>query len=125
MPASIPRENALNKWLGSGLVLAMGVAAQVADAQEAAMPVELQQLDATVERVRQQFDVPGVAVAVVKDGKVVLERGWGLREIGRPEPVQADTLCIHGDQPNALIFADGIRKALEQAGIEVRTPPRG
>lgn len=92
MPASILTENALNKWLGSGLVLAMGMAAQVADAQEAAMPVELQQLDATVERVRQQFDVPGVAVAVVKDGKVVLERGWGLREIGRPEPVQADTL---------------------------------
>lgn len=82
----------MNKWLGSGLVLAMGVAVQVADAQERAMPGELQQLDATVERVRQQFDVPGVAVAVVKDGKVVLERGWGLREIGKPEPVQADTL---------------------------------
>lgn len=92
MPASIPRENALNKWLGSGLALAMGMAAQLADAQETAMPEELQQLDATVERVRRQFDVPGVAVAVVKDGKVVLERGWGLREIGRPEPVQADTL---------------------------------
>ena len=56
------------------------------------MPAQLQQLDGTVEKVRQQFDVPGVAVAVVKDGKVVLERGWGLREIGKPEPVQADTL---------------------------------
>ena len=82
----------MNKWFGGGLVLAMSVVAQVADAQEAAVPAELQQLDATVERVRQQFDVPGVAVAVVKDGKVVLERGWGLRELGKPEPVQADTL---------------------------------
>jgi len=81
----------LNSWLGSGLVLAMGVAAPMASAQEA-VPTELQQLDATVERVRQQFDVPGVAVAVVKDGKVLLERGWGLRELGKPEPVQADTL---------------------------------
>ena len=81
----------MNSWLGSGLVLAMGVVAPMASAQEA-VPTELQQLDATVERVRQQFDVPGVAVAVVKDGKVLLERGWGLRELGKPEPVQADTL---------------------------------
>ena len=36
--------------------------------------------------------------------------------------VQADTLCIHGDQPNALVFASGIRQALEDAGIEVRVP---
>ncbi len=82
----------MNKWFGGGLVLAMGVVAPMANAQEAAVPTQLQQLDATVERVRQQFDVPGVAVAVVKDGKVVLERGWGVRELGKPEPVQADTL---------------------------------
>ncbi len=81
----------MNKWLGSGLLLAMSVTVQ-ANAQEAGVPAELQQLDATVERVRQQFDVPGIAVAVVKDGKVLLERGWGVREIGKPEPVQADTL---------------------------------
>lgn len=87
----------MNKWVWGGLVLSAGVVTMAADAQEtnvkdAAVPAQLQQLDATVERVRQQFDVPGVAVAVVKDGKVVLERGWGLREQGKPEPVQADTL---------------------------------
>jgi len=58
----------------------------------AASPPPLQDLDATVERVRERFEVPGIAVAVVKDGKIVLERGWGVREQGRPEPVQADTL---------------------------------
>ncbi len=34
-------------------------------------------------------------------------------------PVQ--TLCIHGDNPNAVQIARAIRAALEQAGIEVRT----
>ncbi|MCW4453351.1 serine hydrolase [Flavobacterium sp. MXW15] len=77
----------MNKtWLGSALLLACAPLA----AAEA--PAGLQQLDATVERVREQFDVPGVAVAIVKDGEVVLERGWGVREIGKPDPVQADTL---------------------------------
>ncbi|OWT75694.1 MULTISPECIES: LamB/YcsF family protein [unclassified Achromobacter] len=44
---------------------------------------------------------------------------------GKDVPVQADTLCIHGDQPNAVIFATGIRAALEKAGIAVRTMPGG
>jgi 5-oxoprolinase (ATP-hydrolysing) subunit A len=34
--------------------------------------------------------------------------------------VRADTLCIHGDQPNALAFARRIRKELERAGVEVK-----
>jgi 5-oxoprolinase (ATP-hydrolysing) subunit A len=40
---------------------------------------------------------------------------------GKDVPVQADTLCIHGDQPNALVFASSIRAALEKAGIAVKT----
>jgi UPF0271 protein len=39
---------------------------------------------------------------------------------GNDVPVQADTLCIHGDQPNALVFAKRIRDELERSGIEVK-----
>jgi UPF0271 protein len=42
---------------------------------------------------------------------------------GKDVPVRADTLCIHGDQPNALKFANGIRTALAKAGIAVTTVP--
>jgi len=34
--------------------------------------------------------------------------------------LRADTLCIHGDQPNALAFARRIRTELERAGVEVK-----
>ncbi len=47
--------------------------------------------DAYVERVLRTFDVPGAAVAIVKDGRVVLARGYGVRALGRPDPVDADT----------------------------------
>jgi len=76
----------MKTWIGGAVLLACTTMAN------AATPQQLQDLDATVERVRTQFDVPGIAVAVVKDGQVVLERGWGVREQGKPEPVQADTL---------------------------------
>ena len=36
--------------------------------------------------------VPGLSVAVVHDGKVVYSKGFGVREIGKPEPVDADTV---------------------------------
>ena len=43
---------------------------------------------------------------------------------GKDVPVQADTLCIHGDQPGALAFVRRIRAELAAAGIEVRAPAR-
>ncbi|AGC47749.1 beta-lactamase [Myxococcus stipitatus DSM 14675] len=49
-------------------------------------------LDATVERAMKTFEVPGVALAVVKDGKVLLAKGYGVRKQGAATPVTADTL---------------------------------
>lgn len=34
--------------------------------------------------------------------------------------VQADTLCLHGDQPDAVEFAKAIRKALKEANIAIK-----
>ena len=49
-------------------------------------------LDAYVARAMREFGVPGMAVAVVKDGQVVLAKGYGVRRAGEPAPVDADTL---------------------------------
>ena len=37
-------------------------------------------------------DTPGAAVVVVHNGKVVLQKTWGVREAGKPEPVTPFTL---------------------------------
>lgn len=63
--------------------------AQVAGAQAASL--DPAQLSALVERVRDRFEVPGIAVAVVKDGQVLFEGGWGVREMGKADPVDAHT----------------------------------
>ena len=47
--------------------------------------------DAYVKRVMDTFTVPGLSVAIVKDGKVVLARGYGVRRMGQPAPVDAAT----------------------------------
>ncbi|MFI5174348.1 MAG: serine hydrolase [Terriglobia bacterium] len=52
----------------------------------------LQDLDSFVERTRKEFEAPGIAVAVIKDGQVLLARGYGVRRLGDPTPVDAQTL---------------------------------
>lgn len=45
-----------------------------------------------------------------------LVQAWGGKDIH----VRADTVCIHGDNPEAVIFARTVRQALEQAGVKIR-----
>src|SRR5262245_61871773 len=49
-------------------------------------------LDTHVARVLKEFEVPGIAVAIVKDGRVVLAKGYGVRKLGENTPVDEHTL---------------------------------
>jgi CubicO group peptidase (beta-lactamase class C family) len=52
-------------------------------------PVEI---DSLVERTLRTFDVPGIAVCVIKDGKVVHSKGYGVRSLDTKQPVDEHTL---------------------------------
>jgi CubicO group peptidase (beta-lactamase class C family) len=49
-------------------------------------------LDKYIEKVLQTFDVPGMSVAIVKDGKIMLAKGYGTKMIGTKDPVDGNTL---------------------------------
>ena len=57
-----------------------------------AQPLTSPQIDALVEKTLQTFDVPGIAVAVVKDGKVIHAKGYGLRSLNTKQKVDENTL---------------------------------
>src|SRR3990167_3481579 len=50
------------------------------------------QVDVLVERTLKTFDVPGIAVAIVKDGKIVHAKGYGVKSILTNQKVDANTL---------------------------------
>lgn len=50
------------------------------------------QVDELVEKTLKTFNVPGIAVAIVKDGKVILAKGYGVKSILTQEKVNANTL---------------------------------
>lgn len=51
-------------------------------------------LDKYIERGMKQWQIPGLAIAIVKDGKVLLQKGYGVRDINRKEKVDENTLFI-------------------------------
>lgn len=55
-------------------------------------PSELKGLEAYIEDGMRDWGIPGLSLSVVKDGEVVWARGFGVRRLGHPEPVDADTL---------------------------------
>lgn len=65
----------------------------------------LQDLDAYVQRTMHDWHVPGLSIVVVKDGKTVLARGYGVRERGKPGKVDADTLFDIGSNSKAFTVA--------------------
>jgi CubicO group peptidase (beta-lactamase class C family) len=62
-------------------------------------------LDAYVARALATFKVPGVSIAVVKDGKVILAKGYGVRRLGENTPVDAQTIFAIGSNTKAFTAA--------------------
>ncbi|NDK37544.1 class A beta-lactamase-related serine hydrolase [Pseudoxanthomonas gei] len=62
----------------------------------------LQQVAAFVEEMREEFEVPGVAIGIVQDGKVVMSQGFGVRELGKPDKVEGDTRFMIASNTKAL-----------------------
>ena len=52
------------------------------------------QLKEFVETSMKQLDVPGVSIALIDGGKIVYEGGFGVRELGKPERVDENTLFM-------------------------------
>lgn len=60
--------------------------------------------------------------AAVAQALMMVEQGRVRALSGAEVAVEAGTLCLHGDQPNAVRFARALRQTFAARGIEVRAP---
>lgn len=80
----------------SAVLLLVAVAIQLQAQQPSTAPSKLQGLDALAAQAMSDWRVPGVAIAVVQDGKVIYAKGYGVRDIDKKLPVTTDTLFAIG-----------------------------
>ncbi len=71
----------------------------------AAQQVDVAALDAYFAQAQRAWPVPGLSVAIVKDGRVVLEKGYGVRDVRGQEPVDEHTLYAIASNSKAFTAA--------------------
>ena len=88
------------------LLLGMGVVPSAAAAAPPPSPeAAVVRIDGIVERARREFEIPGVGLAVVKDGRVLLAKGYGVRTMGAAQPVDEGTLFAIASNTKAFTAA--------------------
>jgi CubicO group peptidase (beta-lactamase class C family) len=104
------------------LVYLLCVTLAVTPAAAQVIPVDTPaELDGFVAEVMDAFEVPGLALAIVRDGKVVLASGYGVRRIEHPDPVDAHTRF--GIASNTKAFtATALALLVEEGSLEWDAP---
>lgn len=98
MPRSLPTRISL-VLVTCALVVGIGASRAITQAPP------LADFDAYVAKGIKDWKIPGLAVAVVKDGKVVFAKGYGVRELGKPATVDTHTLFAIGSTTKAMTAA--------------------
>src|SRR5688572_22933351 len=80
-------------------------------------------IEKAIEEGRKDLGVPGVAVALVQDGKVVLRKGFGLRDLERNLPVTAETRFAIGSCSKAFTAMAAVISA-DEGKLTLDDPPR-
>jgi len=84
-------------------------------------PKSIPDIDAWVARAMATFQVPGIALAVVKDDRVVVAKGYGVRKLG--EPAKVDEKTLFGIASNTKAFtATALGLLVEEGTIEWDAP---
>lgn len=65
--------------------------------------------------------ITDVDEAVAQARRIVHERSVAVGD-GQAASVEAETLCLHGDGPHAVAFAQAVRRALEADGVRIAAP---
>lgn len=89
-----------NTILLSCLIMALA-SVQFAHAQDA----PLSGFDEYVHKAIRDWEVPGVAIAIVKDDKIVMAKGYGVKKLGDPAPVDERTVFAIGSSSKAFTAA--------------------
>lgn len=74
----------------------------ILSAKEADLTQRLSELSASLEQARQEQNIPGMAIAIVKDDKVIFTKGFGYADLENKRPVTPETIFATGSTGKAF-----------------------
>jgi CubicO group peptidase (beta-lactamase class C family) len=81
----------------------------------------VKEIGAFVERAQKALGVPGVSIGLVQGGKTVFAGGFGVRELGKPAKVDADTLYVIASNTKAMTTLM-LAKLVDEGKLTWETP---
>jgi len=89
----------------SRLVLLFVLLTLASSARAQTLEARLKEIDDYATKAGRDWNVPGFAIAIVKDDRVVFAKGYGVRELGKPTPVDDKTLFAIASNTKAFTSA--------------------
>ncbi len=89
----------------SRLVLLLVLLTLAPHARAQTIEARLKEIDDYATKAGRDWNVPGFAIAIVKDDRVVFAKGYGVRELGKPAPVDDKTLFAIASNTKAFTAA--------------------
>lgn len=78
-------------------------------------------LDPVIEQVVRDEKIPGLAVGIVQNGRLVYSRGFGVTKLGQPNPVTPETL-FHMASITKPFVATAVMQLVEQRKVDLDAP---
>lgn len=114
------------------VMLSLPITQQLSSAQNAAsLPVPLREdlgkadlavrLDRVISRLMKEGDVPGLSLAVINDGKVLWQHGFGVKNAATKEPVTDDTV-FEAASLSKPVFAYAALKLADTGKLDLDKP---
>ena len=96
----------------------VGLLTVVAPALLAAQSPDARRLDSTIAGLVRENNVPGLAVGVVRDGRLVFAKGFGVRRLGERDPITTRSL-FHMASVTKPFVATAIMQLVERGKVEL------
>ncbi|MGE0354245.1 MAG: serine hydrolase [Gemmatimonadales bacterium] len=97
-----PADRWFRRAFRPGLLLLAGLLFLATAARSQGRADPLRGLDRYIEQAMRRWDLPGLAIGIVKDDSLVYARGFGVRERGKPGKVDENTLFAVASNTKAV-----------------------
>ena len=109
-------------WCGRPLAICeVGIAVAVVALAASVSAADFSASDALMLRLMSTHNVPGAALALIKDGSVLLEKGYGFRDLAAHAPVTTATLFNIGSISKSFT-ALGVAQLVDQDQVDLDAP---
>jgi CubicO group peptidase (beta-lactamase class C family) len=103
-----------------GLIVLLTLTSGFVTAQESPNQID-EKVDPLIQQVMKSYDLPGLAVAIVKDNKIVYAKGFGVKNLKTKEPITTKSL-FHMASVSKPFSATAIMQFVEQGKVKLDDP---